>query len=265
MRTMIDAAYPENVLSFGVPKIDALAGYIGGNTPNVWTMAEWQRLTDLSGARYWLPIFTRSLGGDPAKDSAFSVAWMDAQEMPKGATLALDLETRIDANYVRTFDAAIVRSGRRLMIYGSRSYVLRNPKPSGGYWVADYTGFPHLYPGSAATQWAGSARFGGAYDPNIVADTTQLWEVDDVTFTDADRSKLNSLATHNDIIVVLEGSNDRVGARDLLTAIRALPAPPNADAIASAVIAKLPAGSTDLTADDIKQAVKDALREGTGA
>ena len=254
MRAMIDAAYPESVIAFGVPRIDALAGYIGGNTPNPWTMAEWQKLTDLSGARFWLPIFTRSIGGDPAKDAAFCVNWMDANGMPKGATLALDLETRVDANYVRTFDAVIVLSGRKLMIYGSRSYVLQNPKPSGGYWVADYTGGPHLYPNSAATQWAGSGKFGGAYDPNIVADATPLWEVD-MTFTDADRTMLKSVATHNDILVVLEGSPGRIGTRNILDAINNLPAK---------VAAVIPPGATNLTQADIIEAVKIALREGVG-
>lgn len=252
MRAMIDAAYPESVIAFGVPKVDVLAGYIGGNTPNPWTMAEWQRLTELSGARFWLPIFVRSVGGNPADDAIFCVNWLQAHGMPKGTTLALDYETRVDAAYLRSFDQAVFSVGWRVMVYGSRSYVLQNPKPSGGYWVADYTGSPHLFLGSAATQWAGSGNFGGAYDPNIVADTTPLWEVD-MTFTDADRITLKSLATHNDILVVLEGSPGRIGTRNILDAINGLPAK---------VAAAIPPGSTNLTQADIIEAVKIALREG---
>jgi hypothetical protein len=177
LRRMFDAAYPASVLHQGVPAWEVVAGYIGGNTPHVWTDAEWDTLTGKAGARFRLPIFTRSHDGDPNADARAAVSWLRTHGVPPDCCVALDFETRVDAAYLRAFDWIVQQAGYLTMLYGSRDYVLRNPKPSGGYWVADYTGQAHLYPGSAATQWSGSGPFGGAYDPNVVADATPLWQI----------------------------------------------------------------------------------------
>ncbi len=168
LRRMWDAAYPPT----SPPNWEVVAFYCGGNTPHVWTDSEIER----QPARWRLPIFVRSHDGDPLADAHTSIVWLVRHEVPRGVTLALDYETRVDAAYLVAFDRAVTDAGWRVMVYGSRDFVLRNPKPSGGYWVADYTGSPHLYPGSAATQWSGSGPFGGAYDPNLVADSTPLWD-----------------------------------------------------------------------------------------
>jgi hypothetical protein len=180
LRRMWDAAFPPT----SPPKWEVVAFYIGGNTPHVWTETEIAR----QAARYRLPIFVRSHDGDPLADAHSSIVWLVSHEVPRGVTLALDYETRVDAIYLAAFDRAVLDAGWRVMVYGSRDFVLRNPKPSGGYWVADYTGSPHLYPGSAATQWSGSEPFGGAYDPNLVADSTPLWDTgkDDMTTEEHD-------------------------------------------------------------------------------
>jgi len=195
---MFDAAFPPT----SPPKWEVAAGYIGGNTPHVWTDQEWAR----QAARYRLPIFTRSTGGDPNADGAAAVRWLRAHGVPPGCCVALDYETRIDAGYLRIFDWIVMQAGYLTLLYGSRDFVLRNPKPSGGYWVADYTGSPHLYPGSAATQWSGSGPFGGDYDPNLVADSTPLWDTtqedpmaltaDDVKLIHDDIAKMLSDSTH---------------------------------------------------------------------
>src|SRR6266540_371198 len=125
---MWDAAFPPA----SPPKWEAVAGYIGGNTPHVWTDQEWAR----QQARWRLPIFTRSHDGDPSADAAHAIRWMTAHHVPKGVCVALDFETRVDATYLHAFDAAIIRAGWKAMVYGSKQAVLRNPKPSGGYWAA---------------------------------------------------------------------------------------------------------------------------------
>jgi hypothetical protein len=168
MRRMYDAAYPPS----SPPAWEAVAGYIGGNTPHVWTDAQWRA----QPARWRLPIFTRSHGGDPSADAHAAVSWMTAHHVPKGSCVALDYETRVDASYLRAFDAVVVRAGWRAIVYGSRSSVLSNPKPSGGYWVADWTGSPFLYPGSAATQYASDGMLGRPWDASLVADSTPLWD-----------------------------------------------------------------------------------------
>lgn len=269
MRNGIDAAFPASVIAFGVPKVNALGGYIGGNTPHPWTDGEWEMLTNLSGAQFWLPIFVRSTGGDPAQDAAQVIAWLTAHGAPTGITVALDFETRIDATYLRTFDTAIMRTGRKVMVYGSKGTLFFNPMPSGGYWVADYTGIPHLYPGSAATQWSGSAKFGGAYDPDIFADATPLWEANDVTPQQL-QDGLKQFFRTTGPVNVPQGqlNNDGIFA-NLMGGVQKLHndigAVPTADEVANAVVAKLPPGNVSLTVDDVKNAVKAALREGTGS
>ncbi len=191
LRRMFDAAYPPA----SPPKWEVAAGYIGGNTPHVWTDQEWAR----QQARWRLPIFTRSTGGDPVADAGATVGWLRAHGVPKGVCVALDFETRINAVYLYTFDQAVMDAGWRVMVYGSLGTVISNPKPSGGYWVADWpppgeTAHPHLVAGSAATQWSGSGPFGGAYDPNLVADSTPLWDTQgDLSMADA-QDILNAIA-----------------------------------------------------------------------
>jgi hypothetical protein len=180
VRRMWDAAFPPA----SPPAWEAVAGYIGGNTPHVWTDAEWAR----QKARWRLPIFTRSRGGDPAADARHATDWLTRHRVPKGAVVALDYETRVDAGYLRAFDAAVQRAGWRVMLYGSLSTVLRNPKPSGGYWVAQWTNVPHLYPGSAATQYGGDVTLGKPWDASLVADSTPLWDTrkqEDISIVDA--------------------------------------------------------------------------------
>jgi len=179
---MWDAAWPPA----SPPPWEVAAGYIGGNTPHVWTDQEWAR----QPARWRLPIFTRSHDGDPNTDAAAAVRWLRAHGVPPGCCVALDYETRIDAGYLHVFDWLVTQAGYQTLLYGSLSTVTRNPKPSGGYWTADWpdpgeTAHPHLTPGAAATQWSGSAPFGGAYDPNLVADTTPLWDTQGDLMADA--------------------------------------------------------------------------------
>lgn len=188
MRRMFDAAFPQKVIEFGVPVWEALAGYVGGNTPHLWTKDEWNQLINLSGAQFALPIYARSnpLTHDPTQDAKAAISMLNLLEVQKGVCVALDLETAIAPAYVKTFDQQIMAAGWKVIAYGSKSTIFLNGKPSGGHWVAEWTGKPHLYPGSAATQWANSDRFGGAYDASLVADTTPLWRVGkEITMADA--------------------------------------------------------------------------------
>jgi len=167
---MFDAAYPP-MLS---PDTDVAAGYIGGNTPHVWTTTEWDRQSCL----WRLPIYTRSHDGDPVIDSESAVEWLQSHSVPKGCCLALDFETRIDQNYLALFDQHASVYGYPVIVYGSKSSLFSNPKPSGGYWVADYTGKPHLYPNTVITQWANAEIVGHPWDMNTVADSVPLWRVE---------------------------------------------------------------------------------------
>jgi hypothetical protein len=176
-RRMFDAAWPPNA----PPKVDIVNRYIGGGTPHVWTQAETDSQVAKSGARFVLPNFVRvpPTSHDPKDDAAWVVGWLRSNGVPKGVTHALDYETAIDATYLRAYDAVIVAAGYRTMVYGSRSRVLQNPKPSGGYWTAHWNNTPHICSdaGVVATQYGGDTTLGQPWDINLVADSVPLWNV----------------------------------------------------------------------------------------
>ena len=178
-RSMFDAAWPPTA----PPKVSIVNRYIGpvGGTPHVWTQAETDTQVAKSGARYVLPNFVRvpPTTHDPKDDAAFVVGWLRAHDVPKGVTHALDYETAVDATYLRAYDAVIVAAGYRTMVYGSRSFVLQNPKPSGGYWTAHWNNTPHICSdaGVVATQYGGDTTLGQPWDINLVADSVPLWDV----------------------------------------------------------------------------------------
>ncbi len=202
LRRMFDAAFPPSA----PPRWEVVAGYCGDQ--------EWAA----QPARYRLPIFTRSHDGDPNTDATHAVAWLRQHGVPPGCCVALDYETRIDAGYLGVFDWVVTQAGYLTLLYGTRRTVLQNPRPSGGYWVAEWTGTPHLYPGSAATQWSGSGPFGGAYDPNLVADSTPLWDTQGDLMADA-QDILNAIAdlkatVQNGVGILMRGDVTTDPAKD---------------------------------------------------
>jgi hypothetical protein len=172
MRRMYDAAYPPA----HPPAWEAVAGYLGGDTPHAWRADEWAT----QPARYRLPIWTRSNPGTAAQGGAEGVtaaALARGLGMPRtGCAIALDYETAIDDSYLTAFDTAVRAAGYRTVLYGSLSTVMANRTPSAGLWVAHYTGVPHLEPGSVATQYASASMLGTDYDASLVADSLVLWD-----------------------------------------------------------------------------------------
>lgn len=169
-RRMYDAAYPPA----SPPTTDAVAFYIGGDTPHVWTAAEIAR----QRARYRLPIYVRS---NPTtalapSDAAKTIAWLRANKAPHGCAVALDLETAVHATYVKTYDQLVHAAGWVVLAYGSLGTIFQNPRTSGGYWAANPTGIAHMVRGADATQWAFDTQIGRAWDLSDVADTVPLWD-----------------------------------------------------------------------------------------
>lgn len=163
---MYDAAYPPG----HPPAWPVVAGYLGGDTPHVWSLAEWEH----QPARYRLPIWVRSnpdrVNADD--DAAAAVRAAKAVGVPHGATIALDFETAVNGAYVGVFDRVMTAAGYRVMLYGSASTVRNNRRPSGGYWVADWTGHAHMDVGAEATQWTN----GSAYDSSLILSSVPLWD-----------------------------------------------------------------------------------------
>lgn len=171
MRRMYDAAYPPP----RPPAWEIAAGYIGGDTPHVWTRAEW----NAQPARWRLPIWTRSNPGSAAQgaeEALIAVAWVRAEHVPAGSAIALDYELAENDSYLSAFDDVVYSAGYRTVLYGSLSTVMHNRRPSGGYWIGHYTGTPHLEPGSVATQYADDQMLGVPYDASLVTDGLVLWD-----------------------------------------------------------------------------------------
>lgn len=159
--------------------------YIGGDTPHIATLAEWNS----QPARYRLPIWTRDnpAGHDGAAEGRAALAKLDQLGAPRGILIGLDYETAVDAAFVAAFDSALVAGGNKTVLYGSKSSVFRNPRPSGGYWTADLTGRPHSYPGAVITQW----EFEAGWDDDTLTAGLPLWDTHatsgaDMPLTNAD-------------------------------------------------------------------------------
>lgn len=173
-RRMGDSANPPGTYPTGAGACDAWGIYIDGDTPHVWTAAEIAAVP----CRWLLPIYVcdNPAQRNPTSDAAAAVAWLRTHHVPAGSALALDYEMAVNAAYVTTFDKAVTAAGWTLLLYGSQSYVIRNPRPSAGYWTASWSGFPHLDPGAAATQYIGDTQLGKPYDLSLVADSLVLWD-----------------------------------------------------------------------------------------
>ena len=87
---MFDASSPPASAPHGYR---AVAGYIGGDTPHVWTDAEWRRF----GSLRKLPIWVRSNPAqvDAEADSFAALERLFELKIPRGTTVALDLETAL--------------------------------------------------------------------------------------------------------------------------------------------------------------------------
>lgn len=161
---MFDAAFPPSRAPEG---FEVAAGYIGGDTPHVWTKAEWARFSSLAK----LPIFVHADKSDATTDAWTALFKLYELRVPPHSRIVLDLETRIDPAYVTTFYRIVNFFGYLVWPYGSTSTLFNNP-PCNGYWVADPTvpAVPHFYKSSRpvrATQYEEEANH-GEYDASVV-------------------------------------------------------------------------------------------------
>lgn len=161
-----------SVLPTPLPDVDGFGFYIGGNTPHVWTATEIATLK--KNFRYLVPIFTRS---DPNTtfmhvDAGNIIHACDQIGLPLGDKVVVDMEDAVDTLYVQFVDSQIVEAGFKMVIYGQHSTILRNPKPSGGYWVADWDGVANDDPSWAGKQYTDT----GPWDLSEM-DPTDVWDL----------------------------------------------------------------------------------------
>lgn len=164
---LFDAAYPDPSHD---PHENGALVYIGGDTPHVWSAAE----DKAAYGRYRLPCYVRSNPGsaNSAKDAAAAIAWLHANKVPAGRAVVLDLETAVDPVYVTGFAGKLHAAGYKVLPYGSKSSIFKNPKCD-GYFVSDPTGVDHVVAGTVVTQY----KFSGSYDLDDVTDIVPLlWD-----------------------------------------------------------------------------------------
>lgn len=170
-RTMIDSAFPLSP----EPRRDITLVYVGGDTPHSWSKPEIQAMP----SRYIWPCWVRSNPQmvNAADDTTACINRLRGLAVPRHTAVILDLETAIDGIYVNEFNAGLANAGWTVTKYGSRGFIWGNPKTSGGTFVADPTGRPHMDPDgdTVATQYA----FDGAFDLSLVKDdaAVPLWEI----------------------------------------------------------------------------------------
>jgi hypothetical protein len=170
MLKFYDAAYP----MASPPSTDGVAGYIGGDTPHVWTAAEWSA----QKARYRLPIYVRSNPPGPgaATDVSRALGYLSLIGCPKGSLVAWDMETAVDPTYIDAVYTLLTAAGYKLIVYGSLSVVKGNRNPSGLYWGAAWDGSASLE-GLAMHQYASDS----AYDLSEADSTLPFWDTRPVT------------------------------------------------------------------------------------
>src|SRR5215469_9895656 len=139
-----DAAFPPQTAS---PGAQAVLGYLGraGQTPHVWTLAEWQRFAHLRQFPAWVPDF----GNDPDHEAvAATIAMLDhgwAPGQPDTRAIVCDLETQVRPDWYQKWADRIGSEGFVSVAYGSLSTILQNA--AAHLWVAVWDGDPVIEPG----------------------------------------------------------------------------------------------------------------------
>src|SRR5690349_9762830 len=125
---MFDAAYPP---ASPYPGCQAVAGYVGGNTPHIWTLGEWLRF----GHLVQFPIWTGYQEADPyghaiqCCNAMHALGWNPGS--PERRAVILDEETQVDRAWLDAFAGEVWNSGYQTFIYGSLATVLGNPPKEG--------------------------------------------------------------------------------------------------------------------------------------
>jgi hypothetical protein len=125
------------------PNCEGVAGYIGGNTPHVWTAEEWNRASD-NGRLAMLPIWVGFGEADPAGHAhqaaiaAVRLGWA-ARHSPRWRAIVLDVENVSEQPWIIAFGDTLRSLGFLCWPYMSASAL---PSDPAGYtvWLALWDG-----------------------------------------------------------------------------------------------------------------------------
>jgi hypothetical protein len=137
---MFDASTPP---SHPYPGCEAVAGYIGGNTPHAWTRDEWNRASD-GGRLAQLPIWVGFGEADPAEhaeqaaNAAIALGWA-AHHTPAWRAIVADVEAVKEAAWLAAFGKRLQVRGFLCWPYNSAIALPADP-PGFQVWLADWNG-----------------------------------------------------------------------------------------------------------------------------
>jgi hypothetical protein len=148
---------------------NACAGYIGGDTPHVWSKTEWERF----GKRKKLPIYVQNHPNvNMAEQEGFAALRRLYQiGCPKGSPVVWDAEGAINKDWSNLFASVIYWGGYRFWTYGEASTVYANPL-HGGFWAASWHEDAKPYalsnPRTNSTQYADGKLLNRPYDASTL-------------------------------------------------------------------------------------------------
>lgn len=152
----------DSVYASSGPRVDVACGYIGGDTPHVWTPGEWASRPE----RYRLTIWVRDFAANGAADGAAAKAKAQSLGQPPGTCISWDAEQLVNPGYHAAFSAAA--APYVVPTYGAESTVFGNPPP---YWIAAWNHSPTLERGHSH-QYEST----NAYDLSVFAPNLPLWD-----------------------------------------------------------------------------------------
>jgi hypothetical protein len=169
---MFDAAFPPGR---PYPGAGAVAGYIGGNTPHVWTTGEWNACNE-GGKLAQLPIWVGYNEGDPvghAKDAAAkatALGWTPNHPSHWRA-IVLDIEAeQLGEPWLQAFGEQLQDEGFLCWPYMSASVLGQDP-PGYSIWLPTFNGvasIPAVH-NVVAAQYQPNVHFDGtAVDLSVV-------------------------------------------------------------------------------------------------
>lgn len=133
-----DAAFPP---STAPADVQAVCGYLGGPTPHVWTLQEWQRFGDLRQAGIWLYEASQdaATAGHQAAAAAKRLGWKPFADVRR--VIWLDMELKEDPAWIAGFAAAVHGDGFVAGDYRSLSSDQAGGDPHVlGKWLAAWDG-----------------------------------------------------------------------------------------------------------------------------
>lgn len=120
---MFDASTPPQTAP---PGCHAVMGYLGGNTPHIWTPAEWRRFEHLPQVPVYVPDFTATASTQAAYAVNLMLMLGWARDQPASRILVFDFETAVNPEFYDSLAQTTLANGFTPVCYGSMSTVLRN-------------------------------------------------------------------------------------------------------------------------------------------